>query len=114
MSFTYTENSASVGTTEYSVAAATTVGVPTAQVTQAMVQSIVYVVSMAAGDEFLVQLYEKVISTGSQVVIDSWRLVYPVDKVILPALILHNGWDITVKKISGTDRTVQGSLRMAA
>lgn len=112
MGFNFTkESSATIGTTEFSMPAATTTGVPTSQTDTCQCQLWVKVNSMALGDEFLVQLYEKVASTGSQVVIDSWRLLYPVDKLVQSGLILHNAWDITIKKIAGTDRTVEWSLR---
>lgn len=89
----------------------TSVGVPTSQTDTASVQPWIYIASMASGDEFLVQLYEKVASTGAQIVVQTWRLVFPVDKLVLPAFIVHNAWDLTIKKIAGTDRTVQWSLR---
>lgn len=105
------EASASITTSEYSMPAATTVGVPTSQTDTCQVQPFINVLAMAAGDEFLVQFYEKVLSSGSQRVMESWRLVYPKDKLILPAFIVHNAWDLTIKKIAGTDRTVEWSLR---
>ena len=112
MSFDFTqESSGTISTGEFSLPAATTVGVPTAQVDTCQVQLWVLIDAMAAGDEFLIQLYEKVKAAGTQVVIDSWRLVYPVDRLVQSGLILHNGWDITIKKIAGTDRTVEWSLR---
>lgn len=105
------ESSALISTTEYSLPAATTVGVPTSQVDTCQVQLWAHIEAMAAGDEFLIQLYEKITSAGTQLVIDSWRLVFPVDRLLVAGMILHNGWDITIKKISGTDRTVEWSLR---
>ena len=112
MSFDFTqEASALIGTTEHSMPANTEVGVPTAQVDTCQVQLWAKVDAMAAGDEFLVQLYEKVVAAGSQVVIESWRLAYPVDKLVVSGFIVHNAWDITVKKIAGSDRTVEWSLR---
>lgn len=112
MSFNFTqESSATIGTTEHSLPGDTETGVPTSQTDTCQVQLWVKVDSMAVGDEFLVQLYEKVTSAGSQVVIDSWRLCYPVDTLVQAGLILHNAWDITIKKVAGTDRTVEWSLR---
>ena len=112
MSFDFTqENSATVGTSELSMPANTTVGVPTSQSDTCQVQLWARIVGMAAGDEFLIQLYEKTWSGGGQALIDSWRLAYPVDKIVQSGLILHNAWDITIKKISGTDRVVEWSLR---
>lgn len=112
MPFNFTqEDSATISTTEYSMPADTTTGVPTTQTDTCQLQGWVSIESMAAGDEFLVQLYEKIIPGGTQRVIQSWRLCHPKRFVLIPALILHNGWDLTIKKIAGTDRTVQWSLR---
>ena len=112
MAFDFTkEGSAVVGTTEFSMPGNTTVGVPTSQTDTCQVQLWVLIDAMAAGDEFLVQLYEKVSSGGAQVVIDSWRLCHPLDRLVQSGLLLHNDWDITIKKIAGTDRTVEYSLR---
>ena len=112
MAFNFSqEASATIGTTERSLPANTTSGVPTSQADTCQVQLWLKVNSMAAGDEFLVQLYEKTLSAGSQVIWSSWRLVHPVDKLILPAFIVHVAWDLTIKKITGTDRAVEWSLR---
>lgn len=112
MSFDFTqEASATISTSEYSLPANTSTGVPTVQTDTCQVQPMVSIAAMASGDEYLVQLYEKITPAGSQIVLDSWRMVYPQDKLILPAFIVHNGWDITMKKISGTDRSVSWSLR---
>ena len=112
MAFDFTEEaSATISTSEFSLPGNTSVGVPTVQTDTCQMQPFVYVAAMAAGDEFLVQLYEKVTSGGAQIVLDSWRLVFPQDRIVLPAVILHNGWDLTIKKIAGTDRSVQWSLR---
>lgn len=115
MAFDFTqEDNATIGTTEYSLPADTTVGVPTEQTDTCQIQLWVAINAMAAGDEFLVQLYEKVTALGSQRVIDSWRLVYPVDKLVQSGVLVHNGWDITIKKVTGTDRDVEWSLRKVA
>lgn len=112
MPFDFTqENSATVGATARSMPANTTVGVPTSQADTCQLQAWIKVNAMAAGDEFLVQLYEKVLAAGGQVVIESWRITFPRDKLVIPALILHNAWDLVVSKITGTDRVVEWSLR---
>lgn len=103
------ESSASISTTEYSLPAASTT--LAAQTDTCMAQVMVNVLAMAAGDSFIIRLYEKVIAAGAQKLVDSWRLQYPQDFLLLPGIILHNGWDITIQKVAGTDRTVEWSIR---
>lgn len=110
MPFDFTkESSAAISTTEYSLPAASTT--LAAQTDTCMAQLMVNILAMAAGDSFIVRLYEKVISTGAQKLVDSWRLQYPQDFLLMPAIVLHNGWDITIQKVAGTDRTVEWSIR---
>jgi hypothetical protein len=72
--------------------------------------------AIAAGDEFELKVYEKATSGGTQ------RLCYiktfagtcamPIN--VTPSLILLHGWDVTLKKIAGTDRSLSWSIRKAA
>ncbi len=112
MAFDFTkEDTATIGTTQYSMPADTTTGVPTSQTDACQLQAWINILSMAIGDEFVVKLYEKFISGGAQIVVEEWRLVYPTRKLVLPAMILHVGWDLTITKVTGTDRAVEWSLR---
>lgn len=109
------EDSASISTNEYSLPADTTSGVPTAQTTDGIYQIFIYISGLTTGDTFEIKIYEKVVSGGTQRLIDSFRrsdLQSPA--IVIPALILLHGWDITIKKISGTDRTVEWSIRQIA
>ena len=71
--------------------------------------------AMTAGDEFEFRVYEKVSSTATQ------RLVYVKNFAgscatplhVTPALFLLHGWDMTLKKIAGTDRSIEWSIRRA-
>lgn len=72
--------------------------------------------AMAAGDEFELRVYEKVSASATQ------RVVYVKSFVggcalpiqVTPALMLLHGWDVTLKKISGTDRSIEWSIRKVA
>lgn len=71
--------------------------------------------NMAAGDEYLIQIKEKVISGGTQ------RVVYSatVDGLqsapfVTPSLILMHGWDVTMDLIAGTARSISWSIRQVA
>lgn len=107
------ETNATIGTTEYSMGLASTAGAPTALTIAALCQLFVDGNALLAGDEFLIQVYEKAISGGTQrvvqritilgtMLIDSWDLG-----------LLKNGYDVTIKKIAGTDRAIPMSLRRA-
>jgi hypothetical protein len=105
------EGSATIGTAEYSLPAATTTGVPTAQTDDGAMQSwIDFSALTAAADVFEVKVYEKATASATQRTILTIRVDTP-RVVVLPAFKVAHGWDVTVKKISGTDRAIVWSLR---
>lgn len=110
MGITITNDSATISTTEYSVPADTTTGVPTSQTDDCIFSALIGFQNLAAGDQYEVKLYE---SDGtSQQLVDSWiRTGVQSKKFILPAIILGVGWDLTVKKLAGTDRVISWSTR---
>jgi hypothetical protein len=110
MTISSVDDSATISTTEYSLPADTTTGVPTSQTDDHFEQCLIYFVSTAAGDIFEVKVYEKVLTTQRTVM--SFRVRGPTSTVyVIPGLLLLNGWDITAKKIAGTDRVAEWSLR---
>jgi hypothetical protein len=107
------ESSASISTSEYSMPAATTTGVPTSQTADGIYQLFLDLNALAAGDQFELKIYEKVQSGGTQRLLDSALFVGVQSKpnFVMPSLILLHGWDMTLKKIAGTDRTIGWSIR---
>jgi hypothetical protein len=109
--FTGTET---VGATEHSMT--TDTAGPDADTTSGVFQAFIDLNALAAGDEFEFKAYEKV-RTG-----DTQRLVYaaafrhaqgaPV--WVSPTLILGIGWDMTLKKIAGTDRAINWRISKVA
>lgn len=101
---------ATIGTTEYSLvnnsttlASSTDVGV---------YQVFINFANMAAGDEYEIKIKEKVTSAGAQqniyvAVLDGAQST----PFVTPTLVLMLGWDVTVDKISGTDRSISWSIR---
>lgn len=81
---------------------------PDADTTAGIFQAFIDLNAVAAGDEFEFKAYEKV-RTG-----DTQRLVYSARFAgvqagpvwVSPTLILGVGWDMTLKKIAGTDRAI--------
>lgn len=110
------ESSATIGTTERSLPADTTTGVPTTQTTDAQLQLFLDLSALASGDEFELALYEKVNGTGAtqrKLVLATFIGVQEA-LYVAPALNLSNGWDLTLKKIAGTDRAIGWSIRGVA
>jgi len=69
--------------------------------------------ALAAGDIFEFKAYEKVHSAGTQRVIYSARFAGAQGQPVWasPSLVLVHGWDFSLKKISGTDRSILYSIR---
>jgi len=108
------ENSASISTTEYSLTNnSTSLATKT---DDGVFQCFLNLTNMAAGDQYELKVYEKVTSAGSQIMLH--RAVFtgaqsPVGYA-LPSLILMHGWDISLKRLAGSDRTIFWSIRQVA
>lgn len=107
-------NSETVGTTEHSMPndSATLTPITVGGVYQAFVD----LANLAAGDEFEIKLHEKVTSGGTQRVVSTWSFsgAQAQPAWASPSMILLHGWDLTVKKIAGTDRSISWSIRSVA
>lgn len=108
------ENSASISTTEYSLTAnSTSLGAIT---TDGVYQVFLDLNALAAGDEYELKVYEKVQSAGTQ------RVVYRTYFVgvqahphhVTPSLVLMHGWEVSLKRLAGSDRTIGWSIRQVA
>ncbi len=104
------DGSNTVSSTEFSLTNfSTTIAT---QTTDAIVQAFVDLNAMAAGDQYQLRVYEK-LNAGTQ------RVVYEAVVTgaqsppiyVFPSLILTDGWDVTAKKLAGTDRTIVSSVR---
>lgn len=108
------EDSASISTSEYSLpndstslAAITTDGV---------YQVFLDLSALAAGDEYELKVYEKVQSGGTQRVVYRayFVSVQATPHSVTPSLVLMHGWDVTLKRLAGSDRTIGWSIRQVA
>lgn len=106
-------NTATISTTEYSlVNNSTTLASDT---TAGVYQVFIDFSAMVAGDEYLIQIKEKVTSAGTQRTIYSSNLEgVQSSPFVTPTLILMNGWDVTVDLITGTARSISWSIRQVA
>lgn len=102
------ESSATIGTTERSLPADTTTGVPTSQTADGIWMVMLDLNALAAGDEFKLQIYEKVQSAGTQRLVAAYAFanVQSEPHFVTIGYPLGHGWDITLKKIAGTDRAI--------
>lgn len=103
-----------VTTTEWSMT--TDTAGPDADTTDGVFQAFLELNALAAGDVFEFRIYEKVLSSSTQRLIFESRFanVQGAPVWASPSLILMHGWDMTLKKISGTDRAINWSIRKVA
>jgi hypothetical protein len=107
------ENSATISTTETSLPNNSTTLTPRTE--DGIYQAFIDLANLAAGDVFDLKIYEKVQSAGSQ------RLLFTTTfsgvqtgPFVTAALVLMHGWDMTLKKTAGTDRSIAWSIRQVA
>lgn len=89
---------------------------PDVDTSDGVFQAFIDLNALLAGDQFQLRIYEK--TRGA----DTQRIVYeeivtgaqaqPI--LVTPSLVLMNGWDFTLKKLAGTDRTITWSIRQVA
>lgn len=103
-----------VTTTEWSFT--TDTSGPDADTTDGVFQFVADLNALAAGDQYRIRLYEKVSGTGTQRLVEEWILDGAQSKPLWfsPCFILMHGWDWTITKLAGTDRSIEGSVRQVA
>ena len=106
----YTQ-SETVSGTEWSLT--TDTAGPDATVDTGIFQAFIDLSALAAGDVYEFRCYEKVISGGTQrlVFTAAFAGVQAMPIWTCPTLVLMHGWDMTLIKISGTDRSITWSIR---
>ena len=100
-----------VSTTEWSLTSdSSTLGAIT---TDGVFQAFLELNNLAAGDVFEFKVYEKTLSTSTQRLVYSARFAGAQGAPVWasPSLILLHGWEMTLDKISGTDRAISWSIR---
>lgn len=110
MAITITSDSATIGATEYFLASDSTTA--TYQTTDCVLQAWIDLSNLAAGDEYTIRLYEKV-NGSSALLVESWTRAGAEVKpgFTIPSTIVGEGWEVSVQKVSGTDRAIGWSLR---
>jgi hypothetical protein len=108
--------SETVGTTEWSLT--TDTSGPDVETSDGIFQCFLDLNALALGDTFEFRIYEKAQAADTQRVCfyAAFSNAQGADAAIAvsPALVLINGWDMTLKKTAGTDRTITWSIRKVA
>jgi hypothetical protein len=107
----YASGTETVSTTEWSLT--TDTAGPDVQTDDGAYQVFLELNALAVGDVFEFKVYEKVLSSSTQRIIYSARFadVQGAPIWVSPTLLLLHGWDATLDKISGTDRSISWSIR---
>ncbi len=103
-------NSATISTAEYSLVNNSTT---LASITDdGVYQVFIDLANMAVGDEYEIKIKEKVTSGGTQrTVYTAYQDGAVAEPFVTPSLILVHGWDVTMRKVAGTDRSISWSIR---
>ena len=110
----YKTGTATISTTEYSLVG--TAGALVNDATDGVFQVFIDLVNLAAGDEYEIIFKERATSGGTQRVIFRATAAGAQGSPIWvsPSLVLMHGWDVTMDKIAGTDRSISWSIRQVA
>jgi hypothetical protein len=106
---TFTNDSATIGTSEYSLPADSTT--LAAQTDDCELQVWIDLSAMTAAEQYQVKVYEKVNAGSQGVVMSSVLIGVQATLWTSGSLVVGEGWDVTVKKLAGTDRSIAWSLR---
>ena len=108
------ENSAVISTTEYSLPNNSTTLTP--KTDDGVFQVFLELNAMIAGEQYELKIYEKVQVAGTQRHVETFVFTGAQSKphTVLPSMIFMHGWDVTMKRLLGADRTIGWSIRQVA
>lgn len=109
MAITITTDSATISTTEYFLASDSTTA--TYQTTDCVLQVMLDLSAMVAGDSYDIKFYEKADGTNARVFYSCTRTgVQTNPNWVSPAFVVGNGWEVSVDRTAGSDRSIGWSL----
>lgn len=105
-------NSATISTTEYSLPNAATYSAGSARTEAGVLQLWLDLNALASGDQYRLRLYRKATSGGTLRVAEVWDFIGAPATPIFGSetFIVRHGWDFTLQKIAGTDRSILWSI----
>lgn len=113
MAITFTGGTTTVGSTEYFLASQSTTA--TYQTAKLAIEVWLDLNAMAAGDTFVLKAYEKVNGGTARVVSSTtYTNAQTVPNKRVEIGLVGEGWEISLQKTAGTDRSILWSLRQVA
>lgn len=105
------QNSATITTTEFFLASNSTT--KTDQTTDGVYQLWLDLNALANGDEYRVRVYERISSGGTTRIAMEWTISHAQSEPmwVTPSLMLIHGWEFSLTKLAGTDRSISWSIR---
>jgi hypothetical protein len=110
----YASGNKTVSTTEWSLT--TNTAGPDVDTTAGAYQAFLEMDALLKADQYAFKVYEKVLASSTQRLVCQWYFANAQSEPVWvsPTLILLNGWDMTLLKLAGTDRSINFSVRRIA
>lgn len=108
-------NTATISSAETSLVSANTT-LPTITAEPGIYQVALDLSALAATDTYELRIYDAAAAAGTKRIAMRRRITGALDEpiYITPSLLLMHGWDVSLTKIAGTDRSVSWSIRKVA
>ena len=102
-------DAASIGSSEYFLASDSTSA--SYQTVDCVVQALIDLSNLAAGDQYEIKVYEKADGTNARIMYQATVTGAQSPPIFAtPAFVVGTGWEVSVKKLAGTDRSIGWSL----
>jgi len=111
MALVFANGTATIGTTEYSIAQNANYSSGSPKTTIGTVFAYVDLSAMTATETYQLRVYERVNGGTQRVFFEAVVSGAQAQGYTFPDQLLGDGWDVTVKKIAGTDRSILFSVR---
>lgn len=115
----YELDGVTVGTTEYSIPNNANYSSASPITADHVAHLWLDIANVVKGDRYEVKFYEKCLSGSTQRLLARWTT--PIsgsgstpENMVTPSFMLMHGWDMTIKKLAGTDRAFDASIRSVA
>lgn len=111
MALVFTNGTATIGTTEYSLAQNANYSSGSPKTTVGYVFAFVDLSALTAAEQYQMRIYERVNAGTQRVFFEATVTGAQAQAYTFPMLLLGDGWDVTAKKLAGTDRSILFSVR---
>jgi hypothetical protein len=111
MALTFVNDSATISTTEYYLGSDSTTKVD--QTDDCMLQVWIDFGAMIAGDQYQVRIYEKINAGTQRTILEAILTGAQSSPFVSMTLIVGDAWEVSVKRLAGSDRSIGWSLRKA-